>query len=152
MKNPMPTSIIVPRWSLEDLLPNGASHVETVLDQIESCVQKIESYRPRLSDAFPQEDFLNLLHEVEVLHEITAAAGGYAYLSYAENTQNPIALSLRDRIEQILAEADNRTMFFSLWFKSLPDKVAEKYINAAGDLNYYLRDVRRFKPYTLSEA
>ena len=152
MKNPMPTSIIVPRWSLEDLLPNGVGHLEKILDQIESCVQMIESYRPRLSDAFPQEDFLDLLHAVEALHVVTATVGGYAYLSYAENTQESAALSLRDRIEQILAEADNRTMFFSLWFKSLPDKVAEKYINAAGDLNYYLRDVRRFKPYTLSEA
>src|SRR4030043_393609 len=115
MKNPIPTSIIVPRWSLEDLLPNGVGHLEKVLDQIESCVQKIESYRPHLSDAFLQEDFLDLLHAVEALHEITATVGGYAYLSYAENTQKSAALSLRDRIEQILAEVDNRTMFFSLW-------------------------------------
>jgi oligoendopeptidase F len=151
MKNPMPTSTIGSHWSLEDLLPNGVEQLENILDQIESRVKIIESYRPRLSDAFPQEDFLVLLHAVEVLHELTASVGGYAYLSYAENTQNSAALSLRDRIEQILAEVDNRTMFFSLWFKSLPDEASEKYIIAAGDLNYYLREVRRFKPYTLSE-
>jgi hypothetical protein len=40
MKNPMPTSIIVPRWSLEDLLPDGVGQLEKVLDQIEACVQK----------------------------------------------------------------------------------------------------------------
>lgn len=151
MNNPMPTSTFSSHWSLDDLLPNGVEQLENILDQIESRVKIIESYRPRLSDVFPQQDFLDLLHAIEALHENTATVGGYAFLSYAEDTQNPAALSLRDRIEQILAEVENRTMFFSLWFKSLADETAEKYITAAGDLNYYLREVRRFKPYTLTE-
>ena len=151
MKNPMPISIIVPHWSLEDLLPNGIGQLEIVLDQIESSVTEIESYRQRLSNDFPAGDFLYLLHLIETLHELTGVVGGYAYLRYAEDTQNPSALSLRDRIEQVLAEVENRTMFFSLWFKSLADENAERYITAAGDLNYYLTSVRRFKPYTLSE-
>jgi oligoendopeptidase F len=151
MKNPMPSSTIVSNWSLEDLLPNGVGQLEKVLDQIESCVQKIESYRERLSNDFPVRDFFYLLHMIETLHELIGVVGGYAYLSYAEDTQNPSALSLRDRIEQVLAGVENRTMFFSLWFKSLADENAEQYITAAGDLNYYLISVRRFKPYSLSE-
>lgn len=152
MNNRMSSPTVSSRWSLEDLLPNGSEQVGSLLDQIESTVKTIESYRLRLSDTFSQEDFFNLLHAIEALHELTALAGGYAYLSYAENTQNPTALSLRDRVEQTLAEVNNRTMFFSLWFKSLPDEIAEKYIAAAGDLSYYLTEVRRFKPYTLSEV
>jgi oligoendopeptidase F len=151
MKNPMPTSKIVSHWSLEDLLPNGVGQLEKVLDQIESCVQKIESYQQRLSNDIPVGDFLYLLHMIETMHELTGVVGGYAYLSYSEDTQNPSALSLRDRIEQFLVGIENRTMFFSLWFKSLSDENAEQYITAAGDLNYYLTSVRRFKPYTLSE-
>lgn len=147
----MPTSIIASHWSLEDLLPNGVGHLEKFLDQIESCVQKIESYRQCLSNDFPIGDFHYLLHMIETLHELTGVVEGYAYLSYAEDTQNPSALSLRDRIDQVLAGIENRTMFFSLWFKSLTDENAEQYITAAGDFNYYLISLRRFKPYTLSE-
>jgi oligoendopeptidase F len=151
MKNPMPTSTIGSRWSLEDLLPNGVEQLENILDQIESRVKIIESYRSHLSDTFLQEDFLDLLHAVETLHELAVLVGGYAYLNYAENTQNPAALSLQDRIDQILTDVENRTMFFSLWFKSLRDETAKRYISAAGDLSYFLTLVRRFKPYTLSE-
>jgi oligoendopeptidase F len=151
MKNPIPTSIIVSHWSLEDLLPNGVGQLEKMLDQIETCVQKIESYRQHLSNDFPVGDFLYLLHMIETLYELTGVVEGYAYLSYAEDTQNPSALSLRDRIEQVLASIENRTMFFSLWFKSLADENVEQYITAAGDLKYYLISLRRFKPYTLSE-
>ena len=138
-------------WSLQDLLPGGVEQLENNLDQIEACVQKIESYRKHLTDDLAQNDFLDLLHSVESLRELTAVVGGYTYLRYAENTQDSAALSLRDRIEQILTEVDNRTMFFSLWFKSLPDVTAGRYISIAGDLHYYLESLRRYKPYTLSE-
>ena len=147
----MTTPQIDTRWSLEDLLPAGAESLEIILEQIESSVQKIESCRSRLAGSVTTGDFLDLLNSVEALHELTAVVGGYAYLSFAENTQNPTALSLRDRIGQILTEVDNRTMFFSLWFKSLPEDEAGQYISAAGDLTYYLESLRRFKPYTLSE-
>jgi len=142
---------VATRWSLQDLLPEGVEHLENNLDQIEACVQKIESYRPHISTDLHQDVFLELLHSMESLRELTAVVAGYAYLRYAENTQDPAALSLRDRIEQILTEVDNRTMFFSLWFKSLPDVAAGQYISIAGDLHYYLESLRRFKPYTLSE-
>jgi len=147
----MTVSTETTRWSLQDLLLGGAVQMENRLDQIETCVQKIESYRPQLSTDLAQDDFLDLLHALESLRELTARAGGYAYLRYSENTQDPAALSLRDRIEQILTEVDNRTMFFSLWFKSLPDATAGRYISIAGDLHYYLESLRRYKPYTLSE-
>ena len=147
----MTVSTETTRWSLQDLLPGGAVQMENRLDQIETCVQKIESYRPQLSTDLAQDDFLDLLHAMETLRELTAVVAGYAYLRYAENTQDPAALSLRDRIEQILAEVDNRTMFFSLWFKSLADETAGRYISISGDLQYYLEALQRFKPYTLSE-
>jgi oligoendopeptidase F len=151
MKNPLPASLSYQHWSLQDLLPEGSGQLESVLKEIESCTSEIEIYRERLTNDFPLPDFLNLLNKIETLHELTGKVGGYAYLSYAENTQNPSALSLRDRVEQILAEVDNRTLFFGLWFKSLLDDIAEQYIVASGDLSFFLTSLRRFKPYTLSE-
>jgi oligoendopeptidase F len=140
-----------PRWSLQDLLPGGTDDLEGALADIETSVQKIEAFRPHLSAGLPLDDFLDLLHTKESLIERSRLVGAYAFLTYSEDTQNPAALSLQDRIQQILTEVDNRSLFFSLWFKSLSDDDAAPYIAAAGDLSYYLESIRRFKPYTLSE-
>lgn len=140
------------RWSLRDLLPEGIVQLETILAQLEIAAQEIESYRPRLGQDLPVEEFLNLLHRMEDLRTLTSRVGGYAYLNYAENTQDPDALSLQDRIDQVLTETGNRILFFSLWFKSLSDDAAGKFMAAAGNLRYYLQSLRRYKPYTLSEA
>ena len=151
MKDPKAESTIGSRWSLEDLLPDGIEQLEDILEQIDSQAKIIESYRPELTDSFSTDGFINLLLAIEALRELTARAAAYAYLSFAENTQSPNALSLQDRINQILTNVDNRTMFFGLWFKALPDDIAGHYIAAAGKLSHYLEALRRFKQFTLSE-
>ena len=138
-------------WNLQDLLPGGLEDLEQILTDIERCVQEMEAFRPHLSDDLSVSEFLALFQRKERLNELTARAGAYAYLHYAEDTQNPEALSLQDRINQLLTEVDNRTLFFNLWFKDLSDEAARRYIDAAGELSYFLEAQRRFKPYTLSE-
>lgn len=142
----------ITRWSLTDLLPGGIETLEKAIDDIKSCAQDIEAFRSHLSAEIPVDEFLALLKMKERLHELTAQVGAYAYLHYAENTQNPDALSFQDRINQILTEIDNQTLFFNLWFKDLSGEAAERYITVAGELSYYLESQRRFKPYTLSET
>jgi oligoendopeptidase F len=56
------------------------------------------------------------------------------------------------RVQQFAAEMQNRTLFFSLWWKELDDANAERLMNEAGDYRYYLEEMRHFKPYTLGEA
>jgi oligoendopeptidase F len=148
----MKPKAISERWTLQGLLPGKPGEVQTALGEIESCLVKIEAYRSRLTGEMPLEDFLELLHTKENLQDLSARLGAYAYLSYSENTQDPAALSLRDQIDNVLIAVQNRSMFFGLWFKSLSDEEATRYISAAGDLSYFLQSLRRFKPYTLSEA
>ena len=76
---------------------------------------------------------------------------GYSYLWLSEDTQNEAALNMRDRLDQSLVSLGNRILFFEIWFKDLPDSIAEKLIAQCGDLKYFLESIRRFKPYTLSE-
>ena len=140
------------RWSLNDLIPGGEGELESLMTQIEACVQNIESFRPQLTHELTTGQFQELMQSREELRQLTSRLGGYAYLLYAENTQLDASLSLKDRVDQLLTGVDNRTMFFSLWFKELPDEIANKFIEQAGDLKYHLESIRRFKPYTLSEA
>ena len=52
---------------------------------------------------------------------------------------------------KLLTEVQNRTLFFTLWWKGLDDEPAERLLAASGDNAYYLESLRRFKPHTLSE-
>lgn len=142
----------LPSWSLKDLPYDSVEALEAALVELEGLVTAFEKWRLRLSPDLPVDEFLELLQEREHLYEMTAQLGGYAFLNFAGNTQDSGALSLQDRIDEVLTGVDNRSLFFSLWFKNLPEDSAKRYIDAAGDLGYFLESVRRFKPYTLSEA
>jgi oligoendopeptidase F len=141
------------RWSLHELLPGPEGPaLDGHLARLEAAVAEIEAARPRLSPDLAPTEFLDLLRRQEMIGSISSRLGAYAYLWFAEDTQNPAALDLRGRIEQLLTETGNRILFFSLWFKELPDEAAARLIAASDGLHYYLESLRRFKPYTLSEA
>jgi oligoendopeptidase F len=55
------------------------------------------------------------------------------------------------RTEQLSAEIGNRTLFFNLWWKDLPEADAQRLMENAGDYRYWLEEMRHFKPHTLSE-
>ena len=99
----------------------------------------------------PSQDFNKILKILESINILKSRIEGYADLSFAEDTQNPAALNLRDRVDQVLTDISNRALFFELWFKELGDDAATRLMEHSGDLRYFLESMRRFKPFTLSE-
>ena len=81
---------------------------------------------------------------------------GYASLWFYADTGSQEALTFRNRVQQAPTAADNRMLFFTLWWRRLADDEAEAPAAAASrehaDYRHYLRDLRRFKPYTLDES
>jgi oligoendopeptidase F len=55
------------------------------------------------------------------------------------------------RVQQFFAELENRTLFFSLWWKELDDASTKRFLDVSGDYRYYLEALRLQKPHTLSE-
>ncbi len=141
------------RWTLKALLPayTGPQLTDN-LSQLEETLGDLESARSRLSPDLPAAEFVSILHRYETVSELAHRLGAYAALWFTENTQDQDALNFKGRIDQLLAQASNRMLFFSLWFKSLDDAQADRLLAASGDVRYYLESLRRFKPYTLSEA
>ena len=88
---------------------------------------------------------------MESIHRLTGRIEAYSFLLLTGDTQNPMALNLRDRVDQVVADTNNRMLFFDLWFKDLPDEPAKRLISQSGDLRYSLEMLRQFKPFTLSE-
>ncbi len=141
------------RWSLEDLFPSlQSSELEAAFGEMQERLQHFERARPLLSPDLSEATFLDLLHQYEAItalgHRLYAMAG----LSFAADTQDSAAQTLMGRVQQFLAEAENRTLFFTLWWKGLDEANAARLMAVSGDLRYFLEALRHFKPYTLSEA
>ena len=51
-----------------------------------------------------------------------------------------------------MATLQNRTLFFSLWWKDIDADNAARLMAACGDYRYWLEEMRHFKPHTLTEA
>jgi len=94
---------------------------------------------------------LQLVRELEEMNKLGYRLYGFASLSFAANTQDQTAQINIARFQQFEAEMENRTMFFSLWWKALDDENAARLLDASGDYRYWLEQMRNFKPYTLSE-
>ena len=60
----------------------------------------------------------------ESLNEAGSALIAYSYLWFSEDTANQEALTYRATIHQMVAEMENDTLFFTLWWKSLEDEAA----------------------------
>src|SRR5512137_309311 len=100
----------------------------------------------------PLPEFTRVLDTYEAINVSLRHLIGYAQLWFTEDTQKQEALIYKARMDQLAAEVQNRTLFFSLWLKSLEDAQADRLIAASGDRRYFLETTRQFKPYTLSEA
>lgn len=139
-------------WSLKDLFPGtDAPELETAFAELQQQVTEFEKYRPDLNPAMDVEHFMEILEHSEKTSRLAYRVYGFAGLMFAANTQDQAAMALMGRVQQFFAELENRTLFFSLWWKELDDASAKRFFYVSGDYRYYLEALRLQKPHTLSE-
>jgi oligoendopeptidase F len=139
-------------WNLKDLFtdPNG-SDLEAAFQTLEEQVSSFEGLRQQLKNDLPVSNYLEILRDSEETTRLASKLYSYAELAFAADTQNQSIQALLGRIRQFLAELENRTLFFQLWWKDLDEVNANRLMEHAGDYRYYLEEMRQFKPHTLSE-
>ncbi|MBT3321062.1 MAG: M3 family oligoendopeptidase [Anaerolineae bacterium] len=141
------------KWSLKDLYPDFDSpELEAGYAALDEQITAFEAFRPKLSADMDVEDFMEMLEASEKSTHIAHKLYSFAGLAFTADTQDQVAQSAQSRAEQFLAEVENRTLFFSLWWKELDSDIAERFMDVAGDYRYYLEKIRNFKPHTLTEA
>ncbi len=142
------------RWKLEALIPSSAAgpEIEKAIKTFDKRVKKIEGWRAKIKGSMSAKEFLALLKDYEAMQEAGLRLNAFAGLQFSADTQDQNALALLGRVDQVTAEAQNRLLFFSLWWKALDDKNAARLMKASGYLSYWLEEMRHFKPHTLSEA
>jgi oligoendopeptidase F len=140
-------------WSLTELFPSiDSPTLGSAFKQMENCAAEFEKFRDDLTPEITAEHFMMILREVEEITRVGYRIYGFAGLSFNADTQNQAAQALQARVQQFVAELQNRTLFFDLWWKDLDDANAKRLLDASGDFRYYLETMRLFKPHTLSEA
>lgn len=149
------TSYQLGRWDLSELLPDpDEATIAKRLADLETAVQTLEARRPSLSPGMDRREFLGVLRQYEVLIEQMNELSGYASLWFYADTASQEALTFRNRVRQATTAAQNRTLFFTLWWRGLEDDEAARLLPSVreqADYRHYLLDLRRLKPHTLDE-
>ncbi len=141
------------KWDLSQLFPGYESaELQNAFDMIEEQVTSFEGVRDKLKPDMPADQFKDIVKASEATTRIASKLDVFAGLSFSADTQDQKAQSLQARVMQFLAENQNRTLFFSLWWRELDDANAKRLMDASGDYRYYLEAMRNFKPHTLSES
>ena len=139
-------------WKLNELFESFTDPaINQTYQDLEARVEKFVSQREELKPEISSEKFLQMVRELEEMNKLAYRLYGFASLSFSANTQDQTAQINIARFQQFEAEMENRTMFFSLWWKALDDENAARLLDASGDYRYWLEQMRNFKPYTLSE-
>jgi oligoendopeptidase F len=141
------------KWNLGELFPSFESpELQGAFDNVEEQVASFEGVRDKLNPDMEVETFLEVVRASEATTRIVNKIYAFTGLSFSSDTQDQTAQTYMARVQQFAAEMQNRTLFFSLWWKDLDDANAQRLMSEAGDYRYYLEAMRNFKPYTLGEA
>jgi len=140
-------------WNLKGLVANPKSPAfEKQIQLVERKAKQFEKIKSKLNPKISSKKFLEILHELEELDEKMSVIGGYASLTYSEDTQSDEATSLLTRMTKLGSEISNRTLFFDLWWKrGIDEKNAKRLIKDSGELSGYLKYKRLLAKYSLSE-
>ena len=154
-------------WDLSALVPpdpeaNGSgiptpstAAIEEMLAQVEQKVTAFESLRGALSVKMEPAQLIDAMQQYEEISQQVYRLGAYGSLWFSSDTQSPDALTYSNRMQQFMAEVQNRMLFFSLWWKGLADEHAQALLPDAenyADFRHYLETMRLLKPFMLEET
>lgn len=138
-------------WNIGGIMDGNTP--ETISADLKGKAAEFASIRDSLDPNMSAAEFAGILSAKEKIAEQMARAGGYASLTYAEDTQSEEAAALRTKMDQLGSEISNQMVFFDLWWKGTIDEAnAARLAASAGDLSEYLAHKRRMARHALSEA
>ena len=124
------------KWNLDELFPGfNSPELQAAFDNVEEQVTSFEGVRGKLTPAMDVENFLEVVRASEATTRIVNKIYAFAGLSFSSDTQDQAAQSLMGRVQQFVAEMQNRTLFFSLWWKEMDEENAGRLDRKSTRLN-----------------
>jgi oligoendopeptidase F len=111
-----------------------------------------KNYRGKLS-GLDAKGLTKAIRDYEVLAELGGKLGSYAGLLFASDLQSPEIGRFKQTLEEQLTTDSGQLVFFSLELNNISDARMKSLLKEKSLAKYasYIRDVRAFKPYQLSE-
>ncbi|HYL05668.1 MAG TPA: M3 family oligoendopeptidase [Thermoanaerobaculia bacterium] len=126
---PSPTIYELRGWDLSELLPAPSeAEIARRFAELEAALAQFEQSRESLapgSARISPEQLLAMVRRYEAISEQTSVLSNYGSLWFNSDTGNQEAITFRNRVRQAVTAATNRTLFFTLWWKSLPEEEAQ---------------------------
>lgn len=147
--------ISLPKWDLTDFY-NSITDKKIAGDfKIASnfAAQFKENYQGKLQK-ISALNFAKAIKEYEKISEILGKISSFAYLNYATNLNTPKDTAFYQDSSEKINDIFSQLVFFELEINQIEDKKLNSLIKENKDLQRYqpyLRDVRVFKKYQLSE-
>lgn len=144
----------MPAWSLKDYYDGiQDKRIEQDLEKYRKSAKAFaEKYKGRLAE-LSAEEFLAALQDMEKRSVLAGRLGGFAYLNMVTQMKNGEAVAFYQNIEEKLTDYCKPTIFFSLEFNRLPQEKIDELLKdeKISFYKYWIKRVRKFKPYELSE-
>jgi len=141
-------------WDLDPLVdgegPEGAERMLAEGDALAAAFA--ERYAGRVA-ALDGAELAGAMAELQVIAELVGRAGNYAHLRFSVDTMDPANGALVARVSEQATAVETKLLFFELEWAALDDDRAEELLAADGleTSRHYLRTIRRYRPYLLSE-
>lgn len=144
----------LPEWDLRDFYRSPASpELERDIGMLEKlCAGFKKSYGAGVAALSP-EQFGRAIVQYEAIQELSGKIGSYASLLYAKNMTDAQNAQFYQNMQEKLTVLSSQVLFFTLSINKLSDKEFEAKLKAPTAKKYepWLRDLRVYKPYQLSD-
>jgi len=145
----------LPRWDLSDLYQGP--DCEALKQDIVTSTQQAEAFSKQYQSQIENlsgNDLATAIAEYETIQETLGRLGSFAYLYYAENMSDAIRAQFFQNISEALNDISTPLIFLTLELTRIEDKAMEEKLQQSTALRHYapwIRDVRVYKPYQLSD-
>ncbi|MDR2350538.1 MAG: M3 family oligoendopeptidase [Deltaproteobacteria bacterium] len=148
----MTTNDNLPHWNLSLLYEADSPELARDTGETLALTERFLRWRDKARRGdVTKEEFRLMLDEYVRIREREIRLSSYAGLAFAQDTQDQKILSFQGKLEEILAEVGNKTLFFVFFWQSLEDDESERLSEGLPAHRHWLKRLRTNKPHTLSE-
>ena len=146
----------LPEWDLSDLYPGtGSGEIKADLAFLDTETGAFEKdYKGRLADLAAGEGLVEAVRRYEKLDEVMGRLGAFAYLNYAQDTQDADRVKFLGDTQEKLTTLSTRTLFFTLEINRIEDGVLDGAFGRDAALARYrpwFEELRKSRPYQLED-
>ena len=144
----------LPEWDLRDFYEtDNAPALLKDFARLEKLTQAFKKSYEGKVPSLSADSLAKAIGQYEDMQEIFGKLGSYAQLRFAKNMSDPAIAQFYQNTQEKITVLSSQTLFFTLAINKLDDKALGAMMSNAKLKKYasWLRDVRSFKPYQLSD-